>query len=97
MIRPRTAVLGALVLLFVGSQALLLMPMVEFRFNLAGWLLAGCCFAVVTGLRWWTVKRALLFMILGLFASSLVLVIGQLTLMYSPIWLRCSGYLQGAP
>ena len=70
------------------------MTQTEFRFNLAGWLLAGCCLAVISGLRWWTTKRAVVFLLAGLVVSGVVLIIGQMTLMYSAHWLRCAGLLQ---
>ena len=94
LVRPRTAILGALVLLFLVSQAVLSMTQTEFRFNLAGWLLAGCCLSVISGLRWWTRERAAIYLLLGLVASGVVLIIGQMTLMYSATWLRCAGWLQ---
>ena len=94
--RPRTAVLAALVLLFVASQAVLAMTQTEFRFNLAGWLVAGCCLAVISGLRWWTMPRATAFLLAGLVVSGVVLVIGQMTLMYSVHWLRCAGLIQSS-
>jgi hypothetical protein len=90
--RPRTAILGALALLLFVSQAVLAMTQTEFRFNLAGWLLAGCCLAVVSGLRWWSSERAAIFVLLGLLVSGVVLTMGQMTLMYSETWLRCVGW-----
>ena len=89
--RPRTAVLEVLVVLFIGSQATLAMTAAEFRFNLPGWLIAGCCLAMLTGMGWWTRRRAAAAIALGVLVSSGVLLIGQLTLMYADQWLECGG------
>ncbi len=91
LLRPRSLVLGSLVLFFLASQAALIMTVTEFRYNVTGWLVAAFCLAVITGLRWWTPTRFAAYVLAALLASTVVLTIGYMTLMFSDQWLRCTG------
>ena len=88
--RPDTYTLGALLFVFALSQAVLAVSAAEFRFNLAGWLIAGCCLAMISALGWWTRRRAAIAVVVGLILSGVVVLIGQFTLMYSEWWLEYS-------
>jgi len=91
--RPDTYTLGALVFAFALSQAALTMTSAEFRFNLAGWVIAGCCLAVISAQGWWTWRRAAIALVLALLASGGVILFGQMTLMYSEWWLEYVGLI----
>jgi len=78
------------VLVFFGvTQIQLMRTATEFRFNLVGWLGATVCMAFLIASGWPTRKRLFLYAGVGVIISSVVLIIGQMTLDYSQYWLGC--------
>jgi hypothetical protein len=79
------------VLVFFGvTQFALLRTATEFRFNLMGWLSAGACLVFLIASGWLSRKRLVLYAGMSVAISTVILIIGQMTLDYSAYWLQCS-------
>ena len=87
-LEPEVFALGTLLVLFAASQAVMSMTSAEFRFNAAGWLVAACCLAMLSALGWWTRCRLAVFVTLAFGLSAGLLLLGQMTLLYSQRWLE---------
>jgi hypothetical protein len=78
------------VLAFFGvTQLQLLMTGTEFRFNLMGWLSADVCLVLLIASGWFSPRRLTFLLGVGIALSACILIIGQMTLDYSPYWLQC--------
>jgi len=71
------------------TQLELLMTGTEFRFNLLGWLSAAVCLVFLIASGWLSRKRLALLLGVGVTMSAFILIIGQMTLFYSPYWIQC--------
>src|SRR5262249_21145062 len=80
-----TAALGLLAL-FLVTQAQLVTTAAEFRFNLIGWMVGGVSL-VVLGRR--SIDRR--YIALAATLTALIVLIGEVTLRYSPTWNTCAG------
>ena len=77
------------VVFFGVTQLELLMTGTEFRFNLLGWLSAAVCLVFLIASGWLSRKRLALLLGVGVTMSAFILIIGQMTLFYSPYWIQC--------
>jgi hypothetical protein len=78
------------VLVFFGvTQFGLLKTTTEFRYNLLGWLSADVCLVFLLASGWLSRKRLALLLGVGVTMSAFILIIGQMTLFYSPYWIQC--------
>jgi hypothetical protein len=78
------------VLVFFGvTQFELLKTTTEFRYNLLGWLSAAVCLVFLIESGWLSRKRLGLLLCAGVTMSAFILIIGQMTLLYSPYWIQC--------
>jgi hypothetical protein len=90
MLRLAFAASIAGVLVFFGvTQLQLLRTATEFRFNLMGWLSAAACMVFLIAAGWLSRRRLVLYVGVGVTISAVVLIVGQMTLDYSPYWLGC--------
>jgi hypothetical protein len=78
-----TAAAGLLVL-FLVTQAALVATAVEFRFNLIGWMVGGVSLVVLGR----SIDRR--YVACAAVLTALTLLIGQITLSYSPSWNACT-------
>ena len=76
--------------MFMASQVVLGLSAAEFQFNVAGWLLAAACFALLSTLGWWTRRRMAAVLAIAFGISTIVFIAGQLTLRYSSDWIACT-------
>jgi hypothetical protein len=83
------ASLLGLLALFGVTEIALLRTGTEFRYNVMAWLSGGACLVFLIGSGWMSRNRLVLYVGVSLALSAVILLIGQMTLDYSPYWLEC--------
>jgi hypothetical protein len=83
------ASLLGLLALFGVTEIALLRTATEFRYNVMAWLSGGACLVFLIASGWMSRNRLVAYVGISMALSTVIFLIGQMTLNYSTYWLQC--------